>query len=173
MNAKLKVRFQRLEDDRQELTKLLKQQPEAVLNRRIRPGKWTINEILMHLLTAERMTAAYMKKKALGISQLGNSGLLEASKIGLLVLSQQLPLRYRAPAVVRSQTPAPVPLNTLSDEWDATRIQLAEVLDNIGDDHLRRLIYRHPVVGLLDAGQCLTFMHAHFHHHLPQITRLL
>jgi hypothetical protein len=173
MNATLEGRFRRLEEDRLQLVQTLMRQPASVLDHRNRPEKWSIGEILMHLLTAERMTIEYMRKKSLGIQQLRNSGLLESVKTGLLILSQRLPLRYRAPEGVRKQTPDVIPLAALSREWQVARQRLKEVLDNIDDHNLHKLIYRHPVVGLLDANQCLIFMRAHFLHHLPQITRLL
>ena len=173
MNPRLQQLFHRLEDDRCQLAALLQKHPEEYLHRNPRPRKWSVMEILLHLVTSERLTVNYMRKKSLVIDSLKDAGLMESLKLTLLVISQRLPLRYKAPTVVLEHTPAMVPLPALLTQWDEIRTDLNVWLDSVADRHLHRLIYKHPVVGRLDVVQALTFMQAHFHHHLPQIARLL
>ena len=47
-----------------------------------------------------------MKKKALGIDQLKNSGLSESLRLEVLKISQRIPaLKFKAPKIVVSNTP--------------------------------------------------------------------
>ncbi|HNC28695.1 MAG TPA: DinB family protein, partial [Cyclobacteriaceae bacterium] len=57
--------------------------------------------------------------------------------------------------------------------WDKARHELNNFLNSIADRHSRRLIFKHPVAGMLDVRQSVAFMYEHVRHHLPQIKRLL
>lgn len=162
-----------MEHDRIELLSKLKQYPEEILDRAPTPGKWSINQILSHLITSERLTLIYLKKKSLGVDQLANSGIVEDLKILLLKASQRLPLQFRAPELVVKNTPSPVPLAELRTNWDLLRQEFRQFLKNVKQKNLRKLIYKHPVAGRFNVLQCLVFMHEHFQHHLPQVNRAL
>src|SRR5688572_29315 len=106
MHSKLKRIFDRLEADRIRLLDELSSLPEHRLQQPSSSGKWSIAHTLTHLLTSERMSLLYMKKKSLGIDQVGNSGPIEIIKMVFLQLSQRLPmLKYKAPRIVVEQTP--------------------------------------------------------------------
>jgi hypothetical protein len=137
-------------------------------------GKWSINQILIHLLTSEQLTLAYVKKKSLGVDGLKNSGAWELLRMEILKWSQRLPfLKYNAPIYVVANTPEAVSFQELERRWTLTRMELHQFLDTIEESNMRKLIYKHPVAGRFDIIQCLMFMSEHYHHHLPQIKRLL
>jgi uncharacterized damage-inducible protein DinB len=137
------------------------------------PGKWSIGQILTHLVTSEKLSLGYMKKKALGIDQLKNSGVKEAIRLRLLIISQRLPFRYNAPQVVVENTPEAWPLDELIHQWDKVRADLAEFLEGIKEENIYKVIYKHPVGGRMDVHQAMTFFREHINHHKPQIDRLL
>jgi hypothetical protein len=136
-------------------------------------GKWSIAQILTHLLTSERLSILYMKKKALGINDLPNSGIKESLFSMLLKISQRIPFRYKAPRAIVENTPEVLPLPELIKEWDKARSNLRAFLETIDPIHVRRIIFKHPIGGRLDAVQSIEFMHEHINHHMPQIRRLL
>lgn len=136
-------------------------------------NKWSVNEILTHLLTSEQLTLAYLRKKSLGVSGLKNSGLSERVRWIILKVSQRVPLRYTAPKHVVANTPKALPLEDLNARWTETRRELGEFLNTVADENIKKLIYKHPVAGRFDVVQCLMFMREHCNHHLPQIKRLL
>ena len=136
------------------------------------PGKWSISQILTHLIQAERLSLEYMKKKSLGIESAGNTGLIEEIKFQILLLSQELPLKYKAPPVLGNR-PAELQYDVICSEWDLLRAQLGDFLNTIADHHVRRKIYKHPVMGRLNVTQAVRFFDAHLKHHHPQIKRLL
>lgn len=171
MHAKLREVFEALENDRRDLLAEVNRKPELYL--KSTNGKWSIAEILTHILTSERMALAYMKKKCQGIQLLDDSGWLEPLKLELLKVSQRLPIRYKAPKSIVEKTPKPLALVPLQVEWQVLRQEMGAFLDSIKDEHIRRLIFKHPLLGKFNAVQGLSFMHEHFLHHLPQVHRHL
>ena len=174
MNVKLLLLYEHLEHERNELLNRLAKLPAERLNHKIVATKWSINQILMHLLTSEQLTLDYLKKKSQGLDQLVNSGPIESLKMVILQISQRLPLlTYNAPKFLVASTPETIPLQDLKIRWDSSRTELKIFLENIQDEDLHKLIYKHPVAGRFDVVQCVTFLKEHFHHHLPQIKRLM
>src|SRR5688572_8371178 len=115
------------------------------------PGKWSISQILTHILVAEQLSMLYMKKKSLGIDQVGNSGLIASLRIGLLKISQRIPaIKFKAPKVVLEHTPAALSLSELSEKWEAHRQKLKAFLESIEEKNKRKLIYKHVIAGRLD-----------------------
>ena len=113
------------------------------------------------------------EKKSLGISDLRNSGMVEEFKTWILKLSQRFPFKFKAPVYLVEHTPTSMPLTDLVQRWDAERGKLRKFLEDIKDEDVYKLVYKHPVAGRLNVVQALDFMIEHFHHHLPQINRLL
>lgn len=174
MNINLQYWFDQLEDDRIKLLNKLSKLPVEKLDNKPDSGHWSINQILIHLLTSEQLTLTYLKKKSLGIDQLANAGPIESVKMTLLKISQRLPMiKYKAPNVLVENTPNVVPLPELMDRWNLSRLDLKNFLEAIEDKNLHKLIYKHPIAGRFDVVQCLTFLREHLRHHLPQIKRLL
>ena len=174
MNNRLRVLYMQLEDDRTKLMVELSNASDDKLSLKPTKDKWSINEILTHLVTSEQLTLTYLRKKSLGIDRLKNSGVSEWIRITVLKWSQRIPvLKYRAPKHVVANTPDPVPIEELDRRWNSVRMELKQFLDAMRDEDVRKLIYKHPVAGRFDVIQCLMFMREHFHHHLPQIKRLL
>jgi len=173
VNNRLKVLYAQLEDDRIKLMTELTKTSNDKLSLKPAKDKWSINEILTHLVTSEQLTIRYLKKKSLGVDQLRNSGVGEKIRYAILKISQRLPLKYNAPKHVLLNTPEPLPFSQLPVIWSATRRDLEVFLDSIAEENVNKLIYKHPVAGRFDVVQCLMFMREHYLHHLPQIKRLL
>ncbi len=137
-------------------------------------GKWSLGQILTHILTAEKLSIAYMKKKYLGADQVGNSGVITSLRLGLLIISQRIPaLKFNAPKVVVENTPPVLSLQELSEKWNAQRADLKLFLEGMDEKNYKKLIYKHPIAGRLDARQAMVFFGEHIIHHMPQIKRLL
>ena len=174
MNIKLQLLSEQIEHERNKLLNRLATLPPERLEHKASLTKWSVNEILIHLLTSEQLTLAYLKKKSLGWDQLRNSGVTQSLMMLILQLSQRLPLlKYKAPKGLVASTPEPISLTDLRIRWDSSRTELKNFLETIHEKNLYKLVYKHPVAGRFDIIQCIKFMHEHFHHHLPQIKRLL
>jgi len=172
LHPNLQIAYEKLEHQRKQIVESIKNLPEDIY-KTAPDGKWSIAQILMHLLTAERLSIAYMKKKSLGIDGLKNSGIKQKLVAVLLKISQRGPFRFTAPKVIVENTPEALTCDELIARWEKSRADLKQFLESIPVNHTRKLIYKHPLVGMLDATQGINFMYEHIHHHLPQIKRLL
>jgi hypothetical protein len=171
MNARLRQAFDKLERQREFLLGHVSQLPAEKYSSSTNNG-WSVSEILIHLVTSERLSVNYMRKKALGIESLKDSGLVEEVKMRLLRLSQRLPFKYKAPTIITDHTPAAIPLSTLTTDWDDVRQQLKTFAERMADNHVRRKVFKHPVAGRLDLFQAMDFFFEHIQHHWPQIKGL-
>lgn len=174
MYLKLQHLYDQLEADRKILLAKVGLIPDEKFNRQPSPGKWSLGEVLSHIVAAEHGSTGYMKKKSLGIDQVDNSGIVESLKIGVLIISQRLPLlKFKAPKIVVDHTPQFHSAESITRQWDEVRSDLKIFLEKIEDKNLRKKIYKHPIAGRLDVVQAVTFYREHIIHHSPQIKRLL
>jgi hypothetical protein len=116
----------------------------------------------------------YIRKKSLGADQLADSGWIESVKMIFLRMSQRLPfLKFKAPAVLLEHTPPPLSLPEVIAQWNAVRLDLRNFLESIPEKNVRRKVFKHPVVGMLDVRQAMGFFGEHIRHHTPQIRKLM
>jgi uncharacterized damage-inducible protein DinB len=137
------------------------------------PGKWSVAQIMTHLMVAEQLSLRYMKKKSLGINDVKDSGTLQELTFQFYNVLQRLPIKLRAPKTILDHTPEPLSLADLKTQWENFRSELNVFLSTIKDQHIRRMIYKHAFAGRLDVIQALRFFIAHIHHHRPQIDRIM
>ena len=172
MNPRLQQLFDTLEADRHSLLeRILPLSSEQF--KRAAPGTWSLSQILSHLITAEKLSRLYMNKKTLGIQEAGNTGITEEAKMVLLILSQRLPFKFKAPKKVVEKTPSYDEITRLASDWDQERAELKRLLETFSDTQLKKKIYRHVRAGMLNIQQALIFFREHYLHHYPQIKRLL
>ncbi len=174
MHPSLQRVFDELEAQRIQTLQMISHLTEEHLNRRRKEGKWSIAEILSHIITAERLSVQYITKKLNGIDQARNSGGWEDFKISLLAITQRFPgLRFKAPKPVLDKTVIYKTMSQLEAEWTQVRKDLREILDGIPHEKINRLVYRHVIAGYLNPRHALIFFREHLIHHIPQIRRLL
>ena len=173
MQRKLQSLFDDLEVSRVKILDTVSALSEDAFIKPIRTGKWSVAQILTHLVASEKMSLGYMKKKSLGVETLTNSGMIEDLKLLVLKISQRIPLKYKAPKILLERTPPSSSLSEISVQWSNSRIELFEFLNSIEQRNIKKKIYKHPVAGRLDVTQALQFFKEHVHHHKPQIERII
>ena len=174
MHTSFQKLFDALESQRTSMLDSLQHLTTDQLNRSPAPGKWSVSEILSHLIAAERLSVLYLQKKIQGIEQAPDTGLWEEIKINLLKVSQRLPgIKFKAPQRVVESTANYHDLSTIAREWDQIRSELRTLLQKIPDQHLNRKIYRHVRAGYLNTKHALIFFREHIIHHTPQIKKLV
>lgn len=172
MTPSLTKTFNALEQQRANLTETVNAVSDEVYLRSP-SAKWSIAQVIAHIITSERLSLMYMRKKSLGIDTLKDSGIRQSIVFMLLKISQRVPLRYRAPKAVVDNTPESLSKEEAFARWEKARQELRDFLDTIPEKHAHRLIFKHPVGGMLDVQQAVGFMYEHVRHHWPQIKRLL
>jgi uncharacterized damage-inducible protein DinB len=137
------------------------------------PDKWSIAQIMTHLMVAEQLSLGYMKKKSLGIEQVKDSGAFTEARFRFYNVVLGLPVKLKAPKAILDNTPEPLPLSDLEVNWKRTRNKLKAFLSTIEDKHVHRLIFKHAFAGRLSAIHALRFFIEHIHHHRPQIDKIM
>lgn len=172
MNTQLDKLFNSLETQRHQLLRLANGAADR-FNDSPSNNKWSLHQILAHLVAAEKLSIQYLGKKIQGIDSAEDSGIAENLKMIVLKASQRLPLKFNAPKPIVASTMTYNSLEELITEWDHTRAELKMLLENIKDDQLKRKVFKHVIVGKLNILQALQFLREHINHHLPQVKRLL
>lgn len=90
-----------------------------------------------------------------------------------LIISQRLPIKFKAPKVVVDHTPVFNNAAEIAAAWNQTRVELKDLLVRFEANQLKRKIYKHPIAGKLNIIQATRFFSEHIIHHTPQIKRLL
>lgn len=174
MNSYFEKTFNKLEQQRAQIIEQLGKVSTEKFNYKPQPTKWSIAEILTHIITAEQLSLAYMKKKAPALNELDNSGFSESFRLIVLIISQRIPaLKFKAPAVVVNSTPPSFQMEEAISKWNQQRQELRNFLESFDDKHVRKVLYKHPIAGRFDTRQALVFFGEHIIHHWPQIKRLL
>jgi hypothetical protein len=172
VNSKLEVLFQSLEQQRSNLLTELKSTSADGLNHS-RNDKWSISQIVGHLVQAERMSVGYMGKKINAIQEVDDTGLWGEIKLWVFIVSQRAPLKYKAPKNLGDTPPFYSDFNELERDWNEARQSLKQFLETVPDWGLNKMIYRHPVMGRCNVVHALKFFREHVIHHYPQIKRQL
>lgn len=173
MNNTLQRQFDALETQRAKLLSLIAPLSNEQLNAHPE-GKWSIAQVLSHLIASEHLSVNYLNKKMQGIKDIPNTGLKEELVMATLIVSQRLPfVKFKAPKVVAENTHVYKTAEQLREAWDKGRIELKEVLARFEEDQLRKKIYKHPIAGKLNIQQTLRFFQEHIIHHTPQVKKLL
>jgi len=172
VNTQLDKLFNSLETQRHQLLNLADEAADSFDHS---PGnnKWSLHQILAHLVAAEKLSIQYLEKKIKGIDEAGDTGIAENLKMLVLKASQRLPLKFNAPQPIVASTVTYNSLEELIKDWDNTRTALKMLLEKIKDNQLKRKIFKHVIVGKLNILQALQFLGEHINHHLPQVNRLL
>jgi hypothetical protein len=168
MNSKIAKAFAQAETDRHTVLELLQDVPEETFVMQ-RNSKWSPSQIISHLILSEMLSLQYMKKKNLGIVESGSTGLWDELKYSLLIFSQHLPLKYKAPKVLAESQPENLPYQQQKLRWNTTRKELETFLEKFDDRYLNKKVYKHPFAGRLNILHAIGFFRAHVTHHLPQL----
>lgn len=171
MNNLLQNEWDKLERVRLSILDSISAVDEQSFQKSVR-GKWSIGQILIHVVTSERLALQYMRKKSLGIDSLENSGFVEPIKLTILKISQRLPIKYKAPKGILEMTPKAISKEHLIALWDQSRSELKTFLHSIEDKNVNKKIFKHPIAGMFNASQGVAFLREHLLHHKPQILRL-
>lgn len=173
MHPYLQPAWRRLEQQRNQLIQQIEPLPDEVFRTKPSDHSWSLAEVMAHIITVEKLSLAYMKKKAQDWSRNNRSGLWSEIRLAVFIASQRLPLKFKAPRVVQQNTPQAMSLQETLAAWEAVRRDMKNFLTSIPEAYKNRFIYRHPQAGRFNARQALVVLYEHANHHLPQITRLL
>ncbi|MCX6546196.1 MAG: DinB family protein [Acidobacteria bacterium] len=141
------------------------------IGRRRQPDRWSVAQILDHLLRTYTSTA-YILNRCVGQNKpKGRRPTLRERVAAWVVVDLgHFPTGSQAPAVA---LPSPSPAPTVRDDALAALAQLDGAAAAAEARFGRRTkLANHPILGPLDAGQWRRFHFVHTRHHMKQIARL-
>lgn len=172
MSARTRLlrRFQRLEDQRLCLIRMLEKHPVEHLTKAPGPEAWSAAQVLLHLGMAEEGLLKYIaiKREKGGHRPAGIGAPL---RLAMLELALWLPIKYKAPEVVAHVPPCT--WQEATQRWEAARNALHAVCRELPEEHLGHDLIKHPLAGKFPLTTGLRFVQRHVAHHVPQLHRIL
>ena len=161
-------RLQVLEERRRQLFERLEGLDPDFLNRRPGVGRWSMIQVMCHLIRAEELSLSYIQKKVdkpEGLLDVTVSGWLRV--LGLAVALRS-PLRVKAPGAA-ADVPEREDLAKTRRHWDEVRSQWRALVERFPRELERKGVFRHPFAGRMTLNQSLAFTVEHVRHHEKQI----
>ncbi|CAN5363111.1 hypothetical protein BH09BAC1_BH09BAC1_10040 [soil metagenome] len=168
----LEKEFARLEKQRKDLLSEVRGLTNVQQTWRPNADSWSLLEVFVHLMTAERNGLTYMTKKVQGIDELEKGGITSDLRLALLNSFLRLPVKYEAPAAAQFQPREYYDFKEIEAEWDQLRKEWHEFLDEFDKDSAEKLLFKHPIMGRFNLEQTLRFIYEHVDHHVAQVKRL-
>jgi len=141
---------------------------EEMLTARPLPDKWSIREIVEHLVLAEDDVVGDFSRLDAPDAQPRGIGNYVRYLIVLFIL------RFRIPVKAPSRAMLPTggrSMSELRETWDEHHRRLRTFVAGLTRDGARRAIFRHPISGPLSVSQALLMLDAHLDSHIHQIRR--
>jgi uncharacterized damage-inducible protein DinB len=172
MHQKLAVNYQKMIDLTDQILGDLSEVEDEVLYQKIEQKKWSIIQILNHLILAERMSLRYIQKKFPAIDQLYDAGLKATAAMKAMKIAQRSSRKFKAPDQV-SQPEGDTSLSDIKTNWKVVQDELKSFLDNYPDKYLKKALFKHPFIGRVSLNQMMEINIEHMRRHQLQIEQLL
>jgi hypothetical protein len=161
--------IQAFDDQRRALLDELAALPQESLAAKARPDKWSILEIVEHLVLAERFVLAGMPPAGELVERRRSLKNRCIYPIVLFVLRFSIPVKVPARRMLPT---GQVSLAEVRNAWDENLRWLRGYVAGLAPGGGRRAVFLHPVAGPITLTQALRMDRLHFAVHLRQIRRL-
>jgi hypothetical protein len=133
------------------------------------PEKWSIAEVIEHLVMAEEDMLAQLTGAASAVSLDPQDRSAKNYHIVIKVMTRDIPVDVP----VESMEPhGQFSLEELLERWDAIHRKTGAYIDAINSEDAGDLVYRHPFAGPLDMAETLCFIDVHFDNHMRHIEKI-
>lgn len=170
MDAKLKQKIKEFENKRVGLLNEVAYLDKEKLNARRIEGKWSVLEIIEHLVIAEREVMGGLKD----YDDLENRE--QSLKNGIMYRLVMFVLKVGIP--VKAPSKKMLPKNELSFEdlrkkWDENQEWFRGYVEGLDEEGLKKAVFKHPVSGPINVEQAIEMSIAHIESHTKQIKKRL
>ena len=174
MDPKLDKRLKLLDKKLNQLLEELKYYSEDQLNRKPGEGKWSVIQVMHHMLLAETGSLNYIQKKLSFSPELKKKGILTASRKLALWFFLKTPFKFKAPEGVSGENlPEFAGFWDTAKQWKEQRTKLKSFLATLPPELYRKEVYKHPFAGRLDLSGMVDFFDGHFDRHHKQIRKII
>ena len=174
LNPKLEKRLKLLDKKLNLLLEELKYYSEDQLNRKPGEGKWSVIQIMHHLLLAETGSYNYLQKKLGHDPDLGNAGILSWFRKKGLKFFLWAPFKWKAPQTIGDEyLPDRAGFWDTAKLWSEQRTALKTFLKTLPPEVFKKEAYKHPRAGRMDIIGMVGFFDQHFDRHHKQIRNII
>jgi uncharacterized damage-inducible protein DinB len=172
MSTKLKAQYDTMERSRRALLDSLKQYPDNLLNKQPAPGKWSVAQVLDHIIAGEEGSLSYIKKKTQDIARAQPAGLRGRWRMLMLKVVFSSPVTFKAPPVLEPSQDF-MTLQQLDERWTKVRAGIYAIISKLSDKDLEKELWKHIIAGKMNIYQMLSFLDIHYKRHKKQTQRTL
>jgi len=165
----LEKRLQTFSDRRVALLDEVEALDHGVLVAKPLPGKWSILEVVEHLVLAERAVFRGMPEPARLVAKERRLGHRVRYLLVMLVLKLRIRVRVPSAAMIPQGNHS---LAELRRFWEENQDWLRSCIDHLGSEIGRKAVFKHPVSGPLTVEQAVRMAQIHLDGHIRQIRRL-
>ncbi len=151
----------------------LKKFSDNDLNWKPEEGKWSVLQIMEHLILAESLSQKYLEKKLSFDPALKNTNVLSGMRSMFVSFYLKTPIKVKAPAVVDQTLADQSTFWELVKLWKQNREDLETFLNSLAPEMFKKQVYKHPLGGRMSIGNMMTFHKHHFNRHRKQIESIL
>lgn len=168
----LAQRFEQLEQLRAEFWGIIAaSSPEQRLFKPT-PDAWSMLQVAQHIMSAEEGTLLFMTTRQRVKSSFWGRWRSRIRSFGLKLFLLS-PLKAKAPNIPGLAPDGSKSYEQLSSHWDTVREQWRQFLSNFEAEHLKDVVFKHPIAGKFNLLQTIDdFMAPHISHHLQQLQRI-
>lgn len=135
-------------------------------------GKWSIIQVLSHLVYIEKGIVQYINKKMLGRASLKKKNIIASLRFRLLKRLLDSSARFKMPKILGEPSNEKT-IEELKGEFVQSRIVLKKLVLDFPEEEFDKLIFKHPFAGRFSMQQTIDFIYDHYNHHIRQIERIL
>ncbi len=166
MLEKIQKKFAALESRRKKILNQLKTLPQNHLA--VKPGsdKWSIIEVIQHLVLVEQQIVTQADRKPLNLDSSPTARSREALEMVIEILEKDI--RVDVPSA-SMEPDGQITLAALRTQWKESRVQLCRFFQHLNKESVDAAVFSHPVAGSLNALDMLDLANVHTDYHMRQI----
>lgn len=172
----LKKKFDKIEHSKSDLLQKLKNIETQKLNFKPKENKWSILQIIFHIVKTEHLIIISIEKNLKNFQNnkknVLNAGIISSIKYYFFILMLKSPLKIKAPKILAG-VPETYNFENLINKWDSLRNNLKNMLDSFPKNSKNKIFFTHPYGADLTINQTLVFLYVHLERHKKQIKNIL
>ena len=172
MNIILLQKLDKLDFDRNALVDKVLQVNQDYIYLHSKPNKWSVVQIIEHLRIAEKQTLKGIKHSLETRTSFKFATFRSDLALWITILAFKIGIKFKAPKFVADIKEHP-DLEHLISDWQQTRTEIRKIIENLPIEMVNKIIFKHPVIGLMSMRHVLDFQAAHFQVHRKQVLAIL
>lgn len=170
MLTEIQKNFDSLDQKYTQVLQHLNSLSDDVLYFKAAADKWSIVEVIEHLVMAEENMLAQLTGATSATSLDPQDRSAKNFHIVIKVMTRDIPVDVPDESM---EPHGQSSLAQLLDRWDDIRQKTRAYVNGINSEKAGDLVYRHPFAGPLDMAETLRFIDVHFDNHMRHIERII